>query len=185
MTDFHIHTSDSAPDAAKPLLEKSAKAFGQVPNLMGIMAESPAVLKGYMDLSETLVGSTLSPAERHAVMLVVSVENQCRYCVAAHTGLARGSGLAADIIIGIREQDDIDDEKLEKLCQFTQAMVTTRGNVTPEQVEAFLRAGFTKANLLEVAAHVALKTFSNYINHLAQTPVDASFAINKWQPIDE
>ncbi|VAV88378.1 hypothetical protein MNBD_ALPHA06-1486 [hydrothermal vent metagenome] len=182
MTEFQIHDVTTAPEKAKPLLEKSAKAFGQIPNLMGVMAESPAVLKGYMDLSETLVGSTLQPHERHAVMLVVSVENRCKYCVAAHTGLARGAGLAADIIIGIREDDDVDDEKLETLCVFTQKMVTNRGNVSQKDVTDFLDAGYTRANLLEVAAHIALKTLSNYVNHLAQTPVDASFAINKWTP---
>ncbi|PHR53331.1 MAG: carboxymuconolactone decarboxylase [Robiginitomaculum sp.] len=184
MTDFKIHTYETAPEAAKPLLEKSAKAFGSVPNLMGVMAESPAVLQGYMDLSETLVKSSLAPAERHAVMLVVSVENQCRYCVAAHTGLARGAGLAADVIIGIREEDDIDDEKLEVLCEFTKSMVEKNGNVSPQEVTAFLEAGYTNANLLEVAAHIALKTLSNYVNHLAQTPVDASFVVNKWTPVD-
>jgi uncharacterized peroxidase-related enzyme len=184
MVDFTIHDEDSAPEAAKPQLEKSGKAFGQIPNLMGVMAESPAVLKGYMDLSETLVRSTLEPAERHAVMLMVSVTNECRYCVAAHTGLARGAGLPADVIIGIREDDDIDDERIEALCLFTAAMVKSRGNVSDAEVSDFLDAGYTKANLLEVAAHVALKTFSNYVNHLAKTHVDASFAMNKWQPVD-
>ncbi len=184
MVDFCIHDEETAPKGSKEYLAKSKKAFGQIPNLMGVMAESPAVLQGYMDLSETLVRCTLSPAERHAVMLMASVENGCRYCVAAHTGLARGAGLAADIIIGIREDDDIDDEKIEVLCQFTAKMVHTRGQVDQNDTKAFLDAGYTKANLLEIAALIALKTMSNYVNHLAQTPLDASFAMNKWTPVD-
>ena len=45
---------------------------------------------------------------------------------------------------------------------------------------AFLGAGFTKRNVLEVVLVVATKTISNYVNHIAHTPNDAFMADTAW-----
>ncbi len=182
MTAFNIYNETNAPEAARPFLAKSKAAYGAVPNLLGELAESPAALEGYMTLSEIFIKSTLAPEEKHLVLLTASVENECKYCVAAHTGLAKGAGLAGHAIMAVRDDEDIDDDRLEILRAFTRKIVVERGVVSAEEIKVFLDAGYTKANVLEVILGVAMKTLSNYTNHIAETPVDAGFAINKWEP---
>ncbi len=183
MTTFNIYDETNAPEKSRPFLAKSKAAYGSVPNVLGELAESPAALEGYMTLSEIFIKSSLDPAEKHLVLLTASVENECKYCVAAHTGLAKGAGLPGHAIMAVRDDEEIeDDDRLEALREFTRKIVVERGAVGKKDVEAFLKAGYTKANVLEVILGVALKTLSNYTNHIAETPVDASFIINKWTP---
>ena len=182
MPAFDIYDETNAPEAARPLLAKSKAAYGAVPNILGELAESPAALEGYMALSEIFIKSSLAPAEKHLVLLTASVENECKYCVAAHTGLAKGAGLPGHAIMAVREDEDIDDDHLEALRLFTKRVVSARGDVSADEVQAFMDAGYSRANVFEVILGVAMKTLSNYVNHIAQTPVDASFAINAWTP---
>ncbi len=182
MPAFDIYDETNAPEASRSLLAKSKAAYGAVPNILGELAESPAALEGYMALSEIFIKSSLAPQEKHLVLLSASAENECEYCVAAHTGLAKGAGLPGHAIMAVREGEEIDDDRLEALRLFTQRVVAKRGNVSDDEVQAFLDAGYTRANVFEVILGVAMKTLSNYANHIAHTPVDTSFAVNKWTP---
>src|SRR5262245_27521376 len=89
MTQFTAHTAESAPAASRPLLEGIGRSFGFVPNLFGVFAESPAALRGALAIYEAFSTSSLSPAEQQLVMLAVSEANDCEYCVAAHSTLAK------------------------------------------------------------------------------------------------
>lgn len=181
MSEFRIYDETNAPADAQPLLAKAKANYGMVPNLLGSLAEAPAALEGYMTLSGIFAKSTLSTEEKHVVLLAIAEENQCTYCVAAHTGLAKGAGVADEIIESLRDDEAINDPKLEVLRNFTKKMVVERGFVGDEAVNAFLDAGFTKANIYEVVLGVGLKVISNYANHIAETPVDAAFAPFKWE----
>jgi AhpD family alkylhydroperoxidase len=86
---FPLHTQDSAPEASKPLLAQVESTFGFVSNLTATLAESPAALAGYLQLSATIQEhSALSPQEQQIVMLAVSEANGCDYCMAAHSLIA-------------------------------------------------------------------------------------------------
>ena len=177
---FSIHTMDSAPEPAKKALAAVKGRFGMIPNLLGILAESPAALQGYLTVAEAFEGSSLSAVERHVVLLTVSQENGCEYCVAAHSMAARRQGLSTTAITAIRNGSPLADPRLEVLRQFTQAVVRQRG-WAESAAERFLAAGFTRAQVLEVVLGVTQKTLSNYVNHLAHTPLDAMFEPEKWE----
>jgi alkylhydroperoxidase family enzyme len=66
------------------------------------------------------------------------------------------------------------------LAAFSRAVVEQRGWVSEAEQEAFLAAGFTPRQLLDVVAIAALKTLSNYVNHLAHTPLDPAFEAHRW-----
>ena len=176
---FSIHTMDSAPEPAKKALAAVKGRFGMIPNLLGILAESPSALQGYLTVAEAFEGSSLSAAERHVVLLTVSRENGCEYCMAAHSMGAR-RGLPPDAIAALRNGSPLADPRLEVLRQFTQAVVRQRGRAE-SSAEQFLAAGFTRAQVLEVVLGVTQKTLSNYVNHLAHTPLDAMFEPEKWE----
>ena len=92
MSDFTIHTRDSAPEASKELLGAAEAKYGFVPNLMGEMAEAPSMLKAYLALGEALEASSLTPKEQQVVVLTMSYLNQCAYCMTAHSASPRWWG---------------------------------------------------------------------------------------------
>lgn len=182
MTEFTTHTGGSAPEAAKPLLEAAGKAFGFVPNLLGTMAEAPAILEGYMTLAGIFDKSDLSETERQIILMTNNRLNGCTYCMAAHTTISQGAGVPADVIDALRTGSPIADAKLEALRTFAAVINETRGWPQDADVRAFLDAGYTKQAVLEVILGTALKVMSNYTNHIAETDVDAAFAPNSWSP---
>ncbi len=180
MTDFTTHNIDTAPAAAKPLLEGAESAYGFVPNLLGNMAEAPALLEGYMSLAGIFGKTDLTETERQIILMTNNRLNGCTYCMAAHTTISQMANLPADVIEALRTDTPIADAKLEALRKFAIAVTESRGWPTDAQVNAFLAAGYTRQTVLEVILGTALKVMSNYTNHIAGTPLDDAFAPNAW-----
>ncbi|MDX1711274.1 MAG: carboxymuconolactone decarboxylase family protein [Rhodovibrionaceae bacterium] len=180
MVDFTFHTKDSAPEESKPLLEKAESGFGFVPNILAGMAEAPALLEGYMTLSGIFDKTSFTPAERQLILLTVSYENECHFCVAAHTGGAKRAEMDDKHIEALRNGQPLDDPKLEALRGFTKKVVTGRGWIEDSDVQKLLDAGYDKQNVLEVIVGVGLKTMSNYTNHIIGTPLNEQLEPLKW-----
>lgn len=176
MTDFTVHTIETAPEAARATLRSVAATYGFLPNLHAVLAESPVALQALEAVFAALETTSLSPAERQVAMLTVSVANACDYCTMGHTYLARMAGLDEPAIAALRAGRAPQDPAFEALHVFTRALVERRGAVTDAEVEAFLDAGFTRETLFEVIAIVAAKTIANYANVIAKTPRDAFMA---------
>ncbi len=183
MTDYPIHTAETAPKA-ETILRRAQKANGFVPNLYATMAEAPALLEGYVTLSATFDKSDLSATERQIVLLVNSRLNGCSYCMAAHTMIAKMQGVPEDVVEALRSGTELSDPKLEALRSFAIKINESRGWPEQSDLDAFFAAGYEKRNVLEVVLGTALKVMSNYTNHIASTPVDAAFAEAEWAPSD-
>jgi len=175
MTNFTTHTKESAPDAAKPILEAVQEKYGFIPNLLGVFAEAPNVLQAYLDIATSVSQGTLSAIEQQIVQITTSRVNSCEYCVAVHSALSDMQKLPADIINAVREDKVIADSRLEALRQFTKSVVSKQGWVCENTVNNFLTVGYTKAQVLEVVLAITQKTLSNYTNHIANTPLDQAF----------
>lgn len=184
MTEFAVHTAQSAPDASKPLLEAAQKNMGFVPNLLATMAEAPALLEAYMTLSGIFGKSDLSETERQIILMTNNRLNGCTYCMAAHTTISKKSGVPADVIEALRNNTPIADNKLEALRQFSITVNESRGWPSEVDIEALTAAGYTNQTVLEVVLGTAFKVLSNYTNHIAETDVDAAFAPNAWSEAD-
>lgn len=179
---FAVHTLTSAPEPSRRLLQAAAARYGFVPNLFGVLAESPAALGAYLGIADALNRTRLTPAEREIVTIAVSVENGCTYCVAAHSAVARMVHLPEEAIVAVRAGGRVADPKLEALRGFATAVVATRGRPGAEELRSFQAAGYDAGHVLDVLAIVAMKTLSNYTNHIAETPLDEAFAPQRWQP---
>ncbi len=183
MTDFKVHTIESAPEASRATLEKAQKSLGFVPNLYGVFAESPAMLEAYATLFGIFDRSTsFTATERQVVLLTAIFENECDYCMAAHSTIAGMQRVPDDVVQALRRGQPITDVRLEALSAFARKVVRERGWVSEGDVQAFLDAGFTRAQLLEVILGIGMKILSNYANHIARTPVDEAFQANVWTP---
>ncbi|MGP5203384.1 carboxymuconolactone decarboxylase family protein [Psychrobacter aquimaris] len=184
MTEFTLHDKDTAPAASKDLLDVSIKAFGRVPGLHAVMAEAPGLLEGYQRLHQLFLDSSFDDEEVTVVWQTINVEHECHYCVPAHTGIAKSMKVDDAITEALRNETPLPTAKLEALRDFTLSVVRDRGNVNDDAVQAFLDAGFTKRQILEVVLAAAQKVMSNYTNHLANTPIDSIFQKYEWHKVD-
>lgn len=182
MTDFQLHDASTAPEGARDFLAGVNKKMGFIPSLYAVFAENPTVLNAYTTLSDYVGKSGLSPLEQQIVMITASVENECHFCVAAHTTISEGQGLDLEVIAAVRDDRPIENPRLEALRRFTKAVVVDRGFVSDCAVDSFLKAGWERADVLAVILGVSLKVISNYTNHVAETPVNEAFQKHAWVP---
>lgn len=160
-----------ATGKAKQLLDGVQAKLGMTPNLMKGLAQSAAALEGYLNLSGALAGGVLPAKFREQIALTVAQANSCEYCLAAHTTIGKMTGLKPEEIRASRESR-AEDAKTDVGLKFAQKLVVQRGVVSDASLAQVRAAGFTDGEIAEIVAHVALNTFTNYFNHVAQTAVD-------------
>lgn len=183
MTKFNVHTIETASDDSKPLLEASKKAYGFVPNLHAVMAESPALLDAYKAVADIFDNKTnLSTTEQQIIAMTNNRLNGCTYCMAAHTSIMQAGKVPEDVITSLRDGTAIADPKLEALRVFAEKVNLQRGWLDDGDIEELLAAGYTKQTVFDVIVGTAYKVLSNYTNHIASTPLDQGFAKNEWTP---
>lgn len=180
MTRFTLHNMQTAPEPARPLLEKSQQDFGMIPNLHAVMAEAPGVLEAYQTLHRLVLESSFDNVEKTVLWQSINVEHECHYCVPAHSGIARMMEVPEEIDTALRRGEPLPEARLETLRDFVLTVVRKRGNLSDQDFDAFFRAGFNQRQALEVVLVVAQKTLSNYINHFAETPLDEPFKALAW-----
>lgn len=167
---------DQVPAGSRPILEKVQKGFGFIPNLYAAFSNSPILLEGYTALDAVFNKATLNPAERQLVLLTASVVNDCAYCVAAHSTVAKGMlKVPTGVVAAVRAGQPVADVKLNALVNLTRELVQSRGHVTPATIQSFINAGYRNDQIGEVLIGVALKTISNYTHHLSPVEIDAAF----------
>lgn len=172
MAEFPLHSRATAPFEAKPFLDQAGQSIGYVPALLAQMAEAPTLLEGYATLGAIFRKSGFTPQEQQLVLLTVAVAHQSRYCTPAHAARARSVELDEDVIDAVRCEQPIADQRLETLRDFVVRMIRSEGALSDSEVDAFLDAGFTRANALEIVLAIGLKTLSTYVAAIAQTPLD-------------
>ncbi|MBU2928758.1 carboxymuconolactone decarboxylase family protein [Winogradskyella psychrotolerans] len=180
MTTLKIHDIESAPEGSKSLLENSQKSFGMIPGLHGVLAGAPKILEAYQTLHQLFVDSSFNEDELTVVWQTINVEHACHYCVPAHTGIAKMMKVDDAITEALRNEEPLENSKLEALRTMTLTIVRNRGNVTQDDLDAFYAAGYGEAQVLEIILGLSQKTISNYVNHIAHTPVDAPFQKFEW-----
>ena len=175
-------TIENADPRAKAVLVKTREKMGMVPNMYAYMANSPSMLQiyaqGYSLFREE---SGFTPTEQEVVFLTISRENECHYCMAAHSFVAdKLSKVPPEVTDAIRNDDEIKDPKLAALRTFTRAMVVSKGHPGQDDVSSFLQAGYSEMHILDIILAISVKTISNYSNHIFNTPVDAPFVARTW-----
>lgn len=175
-------TETDEDPAVAALLGKAKAGIGMIPNMYANMANAPGLLETYLSgYAAFRSESGLTAAEQETVFLTVSRENGCSYCVTAHSTIADMTKVPTEITDALRNGTTLPDPKLDALATFTLAMLVTRGLPSRAQVEAFLGAGYTEQHVLYVILALAVKTISNYSNHLFHTPVDTAFVGRSWE----
>ena len=177
---FTLHDTATAPSDSAGMLNGVKKAWGFVPNLHRVLAESPAALEAYSTLWSIAEKTSFTPQERNIAYLAIIYENECTYCMAGHTNLSRMAKVDNATIAAVRDGQPIADVKLEALRQFAAKITRQRGVVSEGDVAAFKAAGYDNRAILDVLVLAATKLISNYTNHLADTPNDGFMKGAEW-----
>ena len=167
-----IPSIEAAPAAAQPLLEGAKKQFGGVPNLLRVIANSPAALEGYFGLNGALQKGALDPKTRERIALAVAEINGCGYCLSAHTYMGKNLAKLDDAEITANRSGASTDPKADAAVRFAAKVVRERGHVSNPDLQAVKAAGFDDAQIVEIVLHVALNTLTNYVNEVAKTAID-------------
>ncbi len=161
----------SATGESRDLLDGIAQKNAKAVNVQRVIAHSPAALQAYLGINGALAQGSLSPELRERIALAVAQENDCGYCLAAHTFMGGRAGLSAEEIEAAR-RGEAGDAKERVIVEFAQTIVRERANVSDADVQHLRDAGLSEGEIVETVANVVLNIFTNYINHVADTPVD-------------
>ena len=172
---FNIHNLETASVESKPLLEKSLAGFGMIPNLHGVLAESPAVLQAYQELTGLFQKTSFDKEEITVVWQTINAEHECHYCLPAHTAVAHSMGVDGDVIEALSKKQELPNQKLKVLQETTLSLVKNRGKISETEINKFTDVGYNQQHVLEIILGISHKVISNYVNHLAQTPLDEPF----------
>lgn len=179
---FTYHSPETAPEKSKTILENDQKTYGMIPNLSRVQAEAPVTLEAYKWLYGKFTTETsFTPLEQQIVMMTSNYENNCHYCVPAHTWIMKSGNMPEDVIESLREGTPIQDKKLQALRIFTKELWDNRGHVGEDKLIKFLDAGYTKQQALEILTGMACKLLSNFTNGLTGTDIDPAFQSFEWK----
>lgn len=176
-------TEEEAVELSRNILKRTIKTLGFAPNLYRMMAHNPALLDAYTHSYDTFrKNGGLSPIEQEVVFLSIAAENKCPYCMAAHSFVAdKMSKVPIQITEAIRNGTEIEEQKLGALSRFAAEMVKARGWASKDQINQFISSGYDKNAVLAIIAAIGVKTMSNYLNHITNTPLDEIFKERKWE----
>lgn len=165
-------TIDDAPPAARAQLEAVKKMLGTVPNLFRMAANSPAALEGYLGMLGALSRGALPGATHERIALLVAQTNGCDYCLSAHTWLGKNVAKLDDAELAANRRGASSDPKAAAALRFARAVLEQRGHVADAELRAVREAGYDDAQIVEIVQHVALNTWTNFVNSVAATEVD-------------
>jgi AhpD family alkylhydroperoxidase len=178
-------TIETADEISSKILIATKNGMGMIPNMYGGMANNTALFDAYSHSYKSFrAHAGFTPQEQEIIFLSVAYENECEYCMAAHSFVAdKMSMVPTEVTDAIRNNTEIEDTKYRTLSTFSRVMTSKRGNPTPEEIKDFLSAGYTENHILGVIAGIGIKTMSNYFNHVFNTPVDNAFKGRTWSKL--
>ncbi|WP_216907507.1 carboxymuconolactone decarboxylase family protein [Nocardia noduli] len=171
MSRLPLITTEIADDEQNALLTELKRQLGRVPNLYAALANSPAALRGYLELRHALAGGVLGARLREQLALLIAAENGCDYCVAAHTMRAGRMGFDEREISDTRDARS-DDPHTDAVLRLARDILRTRGRIDDAALAAARAAGVSDAEIGDITGHIALNVLSNYFNHIAAPELD-------------
>lgn len=173
MARLTVNTVDTAPEKAKERIAAVEKANGFVPNLIGVLANSPQALEMYQEVGKMNSRNSLTPEEIEVVQITAAAHNGCDFCVAGHTKVGKKLNMPENVLNALRERTDIEDNaKYQALAQFVMQLIDKRGQVADDELQAIKDAGYTDTNILDIVMGVALATLCNYANNVAKNDIN-------------
>ena len=175
MSRIHIPAIESATGPTAELYGQIKQAAGKVPNTFAVIgALGPAALKAILQADAVLARGSLSKQDQETIKLLVSELSGCDYCAAAHTQLAKTTGLSPSVVRQIRAGQPTGDAKRDALVRLVGKLVKTSGALSDQDFSAIKAAGYTEQQLVDISLAIAVITFTNVFNRINDTELDYS-----------
>jgi alkylhydroperoxidase family enzyme len=181
MSNYPIHTVETAPDGAKAALQELEQTFGIIPNIAGAMAASPTLISAFVPVFRQVHGGTFTEAEIQVLLLTNARTNCSAWPVAFHSALALRAGVSASAVQAVREQRLPEEPKLAALSALARALIEQRGHLGASELSAFRAAGYAPAQVLEVITVVAASTMTNYAASVAKPVLESAFQAHAFE----
>ncbi len=165
-----INPTDTTADR-QAVLGHIHKAFGATPNMFKAVANSPAALKSMWGSFGALGSGVLGAKLGEQIAVAIADHNRCEYCLAAHTVLGKGAGASGEEMSDAQAGRSADPKTAAALV-FALKVVSSRAQLSDDDVEKLRAVGFGDEHIVEILAHVALNVFTNYVNVAFDVPVD-------------
>jgi uncharacterized peroxidase-related enzyme len=172
MNSLPLIEPEHADGSAKDLLDAVRAGMGVVPNLAKAMANSPALLNGYLSLAGALNDGVLSGPTRELIALAVAQANSCEYCLSAHTYLADHVAHLDGQAIEAARKADSNDPKTAAVLKLAATVVDTRGELPDGAFDEARAAGLTDEEIAETFGHTVVNILTNYFNKAANVEID-------------
>jgi alkylhydroperoxidase family enzyme len=173
--EFQIHTIDTAPEQSKPALRTLQQNFGLIPNVAATMAGSPVLINAFIGSFGQFHGGSFDEREKQVLLLTNAVALECHWTVAFHSTIALKAGVVESDVIAIRRGAPPADTKLAALSALARALVETKGRAAAAEIERFVDAGYTRSQVFEVIAGIAISTMAGITGSMAGTPIEEPF----------
>jgi uncharacterized peroxidase-related enzyme len=157
----------TATGAAGDVLAQVRKTLGAVPNMAKAMANSPALVTGWLALSGALSGGVIPAPVREQLALATAEYNRCEYCLSAHTLVGSKVAKLDAAEIERARHAEASDPHVAALLALSDAIARRRGSVDEAALNDARAAGVSDAEIAEVVGHLALNILTNYFNILA------------------
>jgi len=171
MSRIELQNPQNATGERKEILSQIHAAFGTTPNMFKAIANSTPALKMMWSAFGALGSGKLGSKLGEQIAVAVADLNRCEYCLSAHTALGKGAGLTAEVM-SQAQGGKSSDPKTQAALTFAIKLVKERANVSPDDISALKKAGYSEEEIAEILAHVALNIFTNYTNVAFDVPVD-------------
>ena len=173
MTRLTVHTADSAPEGSRGFIDTVVTNNGFLPNLIGVLANAPTALEMYQEVGAINGRTSLSAGEREVVQITAASVHGCEFCVSGHSAIAlKKAGFERATVVALQQRGATGNPRYDALVAFTRAVIVSRGNVGDGELKAFIDAGFTQAQALEVVLGISLATLCNFANNLAASEIN-------------
>lgn len=181
MPGYRIHTIETAPEASRNALQKLQANFGLIPNLAATMAESPTLVNGFVGALVNFLSGTFCAAERQVLLLTNAVTNRSAWAVSFHSTAALREGVDNAIVQSIRDGRVVDHARFSALSMLSRKSIENRGHLTETDITSFTDAGFSRDQVLEVLAGIAVSTMANFAGNITHPILEAPFKAQEWQ----
>ncbi|QFY44179.1 carboxymuconolactone decarboxylase family protein [Candidatus Methylospira mobilis] len=168
-----LQTAETAPDASKLFIERAIAANGFLPNLIAVLANTPAAVEAYFTVGEINNRASLTLAEREVIQITAAALHGCEFCVAGHSAIAlKKAGFDRKSVIALQQRGVTGNPRFDALVDFTRSIIISRGAVDDGELTAFIEAGFSSDQALEVILGISLATLCNFANNLAKNEIN-------------
>jgi uncharacterized peroxidase-related enzyme len=162
---FPVPDEADLPEDLQKLFGRARERLGFVPNVFRAYAFRPDRLRAWFSHYRQLHEPTehLSAAEREMIAVVVSMANQCLYCLVAHTAALRdhlGDAVLAERI-ALDYRRAVLDDRQRAILDYATKLTERPVDCDERDLEGLLAVGLTREEAWDVAEVASMYNFTN------------------------